>query len=62
LTMDATIRHCWQKLTGEMVEAIKTDSKPEPSFYEGMRSQEIIDAVLLSSAEQRWVTLPLAGQ
>jgi hypothetical protein len=35
--MDATIRHCWQKLTGEMVEAIKTDSKPEPSFYEGMR-------------------------
>lgn len=30
-----------------------------PSFYDGMRHQEIIDAILLSQRERRWVTLAL---
>ncbi len=58
---DANIPYCWEKLTGEMLRAIKTGAKPQGTFYEGMKSQEIIDAVLLSSQEQRWVPLPLTG-
>lgn len=30
-----------------------------PTFYEGMRAQEVLDAVLLSADERRWVDLPL---
>lgn len=32
-----------------------------PNFYNGMRHQEIMDAILLSQRERRWVTLALEG-
>lgn len=30
-----------------------------PTFYEGMKAQEVLDAVLLSADQRRWVDLPL---
>jgi predicted dehydrogenase len=36
------------------------DGRPEEcTFYDGAKSQEIVDAVSLSQAERRWVSLPL---
>jgi predicted dehydrogenase len=59
LDLSATIGQCWRRLTGLMVDAIRYDGRPVPGFYEGMRSQEVIDAVMRSSQEKRWVELPL---
>ncbi len=43
----------------EFVAAIQ-GNRPEilPSFYEGAKSQDVLDAVVLSSAERRWVDVP----
>jgi predicted dehydrogenase len=38
--------------------ANKTDVKPD--FYDGLRNQQVLDAVGRSAAEQRWVTIPPA--
>ncbi|HEY4384910.1 MAG TPA: Gfo/Idh/MocA family oxidoreductase [Ktedonobacteraceae bacterium] len=51
------------------VQAILTGSKDIPTFYDGMRCQAVIDAVLQSARERRWVevadvppvTMPLAA-
>jgi predicted dehydrogenase len=37
------------------VQAIVEDRPCSPSFYDGMRCQAVVDAVLLSAAERRWV-------
>jgi predicted dehydrogenase len=59
LDLEALLTHCWANLTGEMVRAIDMDTRPVPSFYDGMRSQEVMEAALQSSRERRWVELPL---
>jgi predicted dehydrogenase len=41
----------------EFVTAIQEKRECQPSFYDGMRCQAVIDAVVRSSAERRWVTL-----
>jgi predicted dehydrogenase len=40
-------------------ENILKDQKTPPSFYEGLKSQEIIEAVDLSHKQKKWVTLPV---
>ena len=37
------------------VQAIIEDRPCSPSFYDGMRCQAVVDAVLRSAAERRWV-------
>ena len=49
------------RLAEEFTRGIKEGMKVAPSFYDGMRHQEIIDAILLSQRERRWVTLALEG-
>jgi predicted dehydrogenase len=42
------------------IAAIRGEKAPLlPTFYEGMKAQEVLDAVLLSADERRWVDLPL---
>ena len=42
------------------VNAIRGEEAPLlPTFYDGMKAQEVLDAVLRSGAERRWVDLPL---
>ncbi len=44
----------------DFVDAIRADTRPSPSFYDGMHCQEVLDAVALSAREGVWVDLPLA--
>ena len=39
------------------VDAILADEAPTPSFLDGLRAQEMIDAAARSSAESRWIGL-----
>jgi predicted dehydrogenase len=43
------------QLTRRFVAAIRTGQPMTPSFLEGLRSQEVIDALVQSAAEERWV-------
>ena len=40
------------------IQAILTGSNDIPTFYDGMRCQAVIDAVLQSAQERRWVDVP----
>jgi predicted dehydrogenase len=42
----------------EFVSAIVEGRPAEPDFYDGLRAQIVVDAVLRSYAERRWVTIP----
>ena len=46
-------------LLQEFVRGIKEGKKVTPSFYDGMKHQEVMDAISLSQCEERWITLPL---
>jgi predicted dehydrogenase len=39
--------------------AIRGEAPPSPSFEDGLRCQEVMDAARISHAEGRWVALPL---
>jgi len=41
----------------ELLKAIATDTLPEPNFYDGLKAQQIIEAVLQAAEEKKWVTL-----
>jgi predicted dehydrogenase len=47
-------------LVWEFISAIVEGRPAVPSFYDGLNAQRIADAVLLSSAERRWVDTPPA--
>lgn len=59
-------------LTPDFINAIRTadttDSSSNgsglflPTFYEGMKVQEVLDAALLSVEEERWIKLPLGSE
>lgn len=48
-------------LSRRLVKAIREGGEPAPSFYDGMKCQEVMDAVTRSAVESRWVSLPPAG-
>ena len=41
----------------DFVKAIKDKGQASPSFYDGLRCQRVLDAVLLSSDTQRWTAI-----
>ncbi len=43
------------QLAQRFVHGIRTHQPVTPSFLEGLRSQEVIDALVRSAAEERWV-------
>ena len=58
----AELRDRWpgMSLTPDFVGAIRGDSAFMPTFYDGMRVQQVLDALLQSNAERCWVQLPSA--
>jgi len=44
-------------ILSHLVDNIKQDADAGPTFYDGMKNQAVIDAVLLSAEEHRWVQL-----
>jgi predicted dehydrogenase len=51
----------YRNLVRHFVDEILDAKPPECTFYDGARSQEIVNAVVRSSTERRWVSLPLYG-
>ena len=41
--------------------AVGGEAEPSPTFEDGLRCQEVMDALRLSHREGRWVPLPLDG-
>jgi predicted dehydrogenase len=39
------------------IHGVRTGQPVTPSFFEGLKSQEVLDAIVQSVAEQRWVKL-----
>jgi len=46
-------------MSRRFIDVIVNDEPPSPSFYDGMKAQEVMEAVVLSHRERRWVDLPL---
>jgi predicted dehydrogenase len=44
----------------QFVEDVRRDIELGPTFLDGVRAQEVMDAVLRSAVEQRWTLVPLA--
>ena len=49
-------------LMWEFISAIVAGRDAVPSFYDGLNSQLVADAVLKSHVERRWIDTPLAGK
>lgn len=50
-------RTCFSRMAAEFVSAIREERPAAPNFHDGLRVQEVIDAVLQSAAEDRWMTI-----
>ena len=49
----------YPSMSRKFIDVILKDEAPSPSFCDGMRTQEVMEAAMLSAAERRWVDLPL---
>jgi predicted dehydrogenase len=49
----------YRNLVRHFVDEILDDTEPECTFYDGAKSQEIVNAIAQSHFERRWVGLPL---
>jgi predicted dehydrogenase len=48
-----------QRVMMDFIDAIRADMMPSPNFDDGMRCQEVLDAVVLSDREGRAIDLPI---
>jgi len=49
---------CFVNEVKEMMDAIAEDRQPSPDFVDGVKCQAVLDAVVRSSKEKAWVTVP----
>lgn len=49
--------HSFVHAVYELLSALAEGRQPEPSFHDGVRAQAVLEAVLLSAAERRWVAV-----
>ncbi len=49
----------YPSMARRFIDVIVGDEPPAPSFLDGFKAQEVVEAVLLSHRERRWVDLPL---
>jgi predicted dehydrogenase len=52
-------RRCLEQIIDEMSRGIQDGKQRSPSFVDGVRCQEVIDAIRISAEEKSWVSLPL---
>jgi len=45
------------QLARRFIQGVRTGHRVTPSFFEGVKSQEVLDAVVQSATEQRWVEI-----
>ncbi len=51
------MRGCFARMAAEFAGAIREDRAASPNFHDGAQVQAVMDAVLQSAAEARWVTI-----
>lgn len=51
----------YRNLVRHFVDEILDGTPPECTFYDGAKSQEVVNAIVQSHHERRWVDLPLTG-
>jgi predicted dehydrogenase len=51
------LNYLWGQLLKAFVESVNGENTDVPTFYDGVKGQEIMDAVRLSGQENRWVRL-----
>ncbi|MGY4706572.1 Gfo/Idh/MocA family protein [Candidatus Bipolaricaulota sp. J31] len=49
--------HSFVHVVYELLAALAEGRTPEPNFHDGVRAQAVLEAVLLSAAERRWVSM-----
>ena len=49
----------YPSMSRKFIDVILNDEDPSPSFCDGMNTQEVMEAAMISAAERRWVDLPL---
>lgn len=50
-----------QRTMVDFVDSVLADREPSPSFFDGVRCQEVLEAVEISARERTWVELPLGS-
>lgn len=50
----------YPSMSRRFIDTIVNDEAASPSFYDGMKAQEVMEAVMRSARERRWVDLPLS--
>jgi len=50
------------QLSQRFIDGVRTGHSVTPSFFEGMKSQEVLDALVRSAAEQKWVNVAEVGK
>lgn len=51
------VRSCFTRMAAEFIQAVREDRQAEPNFHDGLRVQEVIDAIQKSATEERWVVV-----
>jgi predicted dehydrogenase len=51
------LRSCFSRMAAEFIGAIRENRPARPNFHDGLRVQEVMDAVLRSATEERWITV-----
>jgi len=50
--------HTFIHEVADLVSAIGKNENVTPDFYDGLRSQQVLDAVIQSAREEKWITIP----
>jgi predicted dehydrogenase len=49
------VRSCFSRMAAEFVGAVRENRPAEPNFQDGLRVQQVLDAVVTASSERQWV-------
>ena len=51
------VRSCFARMAAEFIQAIRENRPAVPNFQDGFRVQKVMEAVLKSSAEEKWIAV-----
>ena len=51
------VRSCFARMTAEFIQAIRENRQAEPNFRDGLRVQEVIEAILKSDRDECWISV-----
>ena len=51
------LNYLWTKMVEDFIRSIRQAKTNVPTFYDGLKGQQVIDAVRLSDQENKWIQL-----